>query len=503
LKKERVFFNITLYKKSEDLKGKGQRMYQTMVMYLILLTGFSLPAQTVNIAGKVTNQSGKGISGAVVTLASKNLSATTDASGAYSLKGAVAVNPATILPGTEALSLNNGIVTVNLVQPAPVLIELFDIQGNLLERVLDKPASAGNYRFDLMKRPFAANMMVIRVSIGQQTVSFRYFPFNSGKRTITSAAASSTGQRLAKMQAIQDTLQASASHYKLKQVPISSYEGTQDIALDTADCKATPSTRANTTVTGSGPHKVVVETNSDPGIKCGTIYRPEDLGPGKMYPIFVWGEGGCSQDGYSNKAAMGEIASWGYFIVADGTPGGTNSCQGGQDGKAFLDFLTWAIAQNGNPCSAYYQSLDATKIAADGFSCGGLMSENASGDPRFTAIGITSSGLFSADQNLWSKIHTPFKIMNGGSGDMAYENGLRDYDGISALGKPIIYFSKTSAGHGGDLGNAKGDFNTVNLAWLNWQLKGDEGATGKALLIGPNCKYCNASGWVFKSANIQ
>jgi hypothetical protein len=248
---------------------------------------------------------------------------------------------------------------------------------------------------------------------------------------------------------------------------------------------------------------VVIETNADAGIKCGTIFRPADLGGDEKYPIFVWGEGGCSQNGLSNQAAMGEIASWGYFIVADGTPGGTNACSGGQTSKAFLNYITWAIAENDKSCSAYYQSLDTTKIASDGFSCGGLMSMDTAGDPRFTAIGYTSSGLFSADQNAWKKIHTPVKIMNGGPDDMAYENGLRDYDGLSALGVPIIYFSKTSAGHGGDLGQAKGDFNTVNLAWLNWQLKGDTGATGKALLIGSSCKYCNASGWVFKSANIE
>ena len=257
------------------------------------------------------------------------------------------------------------------------------------------------------------------------------------------------------------------------------------------------------TVSGTGPHQVVVETNSDNGIKCGTIYRPADLGGTEKYPIFVWGEGGCSQDGYSNQAAMAEIASWGYFIVADGTPGGTNACAGGQDGKAFLDYLTWAIAENGKSCSAYYQKLETTKIAADGFSCGGLMSENASGDPRFSAIGITSSGLMSANATLYGKIHTPFKIMNGGSSDIAYENGLRDYDEISSRGIPIVYFSKTSLGHGGDLSNARGDFNRVNLAWLNWQLKGDTGATGKGYLYGSTCSICTNTGWVVKSANVQ
>jgi hypothetical protein len=92
--------------------------------------------------------------------------------------------------------------------------------------------------------------------------------------------------------------------------------------------------------------------------------------------------------------------------------------------------------------------------------------------------------------------------MNGGPSDIAYENGLRDYDEISKRGKPIIYFSKTSAGHGGDLGQARGDFNQVNLAWLNWQLKGDMGATGKGFLTGATCKFCTDSGWTYKSANL-
>jgi hypothetical protein len=269
------------------------------------------------------------------------------------------------------------------------------------------------------------------------------------------------------------------------------------------DGKCTASQSAGKSASGTGPHDVVIETNSDDGIKCGTIFRPADLGGEEKYPIFVWGEGGCSQNGLSNQAAMAEIASWGYFVVADGTPNSTNACSGGQDGRAFIAYLDWAIAENGKSCSAYYQSLETTKIAADGFSCGGLMAENASDDPRFTAIGITSSGLMGSNNAVYEGIHTPFKIMNGGSSDIAYENGLNDYEEISSRGIPIVYFSKTSAGHGGDLGQGRGDFNLVNLAWLNWQLKGDEGATGKAFLHGSTCEFCTDSGWEYMSANIE
>jgi len=276
----------------------------------------------------------------------------------------------------------------------------------------------------------------------------------------------------------------------------------------------TASKAASVNVSGTGPHKVVVESNSDSNISCGTIYRPSDLGGAEKYPIFVWGEGGCSRSGTSNQAAMAEIASHGYFVVADGPTGGGGSNCGTISmpstaadlpnmAKPLLGYISWAIAENDKSCSAYYQSLDTTKVAADGFSCGGLMAEGTAGDPRMTTWGITSSGLTSADANFYKTIRTPVKILLGGSGDVAYPNGERDYTNISALGIPILLLSKDGAGHGGDLSKGTGDFNTVNLAWLNWQLKGDEGATGKGLLIGASCKYCNASGWEFKSANIQ
>jgi len=264
----------------------------------------------------------------------------------------------------------------------------------------------------------------------------------------------------------------------------------------------TASKATGRTASGTGPHAVVIETNGDTGIKCGTIYRPKDLKGGEKYPILVWGEGACSQDGLANQAALSEIASWGYFVIADGTPGSMNACQGNQNGKPMLDYVTWAIAENAKPCSAYYQSLETTKVAADGFSCGGLMAANVSGDPRFAAIGITSSGLMAANAALYDKIHTPYKIMNGGSGDIAYDNGLRDYQEISSRNKPIIYFSKKNLGHGGDLDQARGNFNRVNLAWLNWQLKGDMTATGKGFLQGATCQFCMASGWTYKAANL-
>lgn len=268
----------------------------------------------------------------------------------------------------------------------------------------------------------------------------------------------------------------------------------------------TPSKAVNSNASGTGPHQVALETNPGAGIKEGTIFRPRDLGAEK-YPIFVWGEGGCSLNGLSNSAAMAEIASHGYFVIADGTPNNQSSRMMDSSNPAAMGaplraYIDWAIAENEKPCSTYYHHLDPQKVAANGFSCGGLMSEGTAADPRIMTFGLNSSGLFAANQPFYQTIHTPVLIVLGGSSDIAYENGKRDFDNISALGMPILLFSK-QLGHGGDLGSKNGgDFTKIDLAWLNWQLKADETATGKGLLVGPSCPYCSDGAWEVKSKNL-
>jgi len=57
--------------------------------------------------------------------------------------------------------------------------------------------------------------------------------------------------------------------------------------------------------------------------------------------------------------------------------------------------------------------------------------------------------------------------------------------------------------HDGDLWSKNGgDFTKIDLAWLNWWLKGDEGETGKGVLVGSGCTYCSDSNWEVKSDNI-
>jgi hypothetical protein len=270
----------------------------------------------------------------------------------------------------------------------------------------------------------------------------------------------------------------------------------------------TESKSAGKNLSGTGPHAVVAETNADAGIAKGTIFRPAELGGDEKYPIFVWGEGGCSQNGLSNSAAMAEIASYGYFVIADGTPNGSGNITMDRSmlaamGAPLIAYVDWALAENEKPCSAYYHGLDTTKVAADGFSCGGLMAQGTITDPRITTWGVTSSGMAGAEQDFYDLIHTPVLFVMGGTSDVAYDGGLEGYQAIAKLDVPVLWFSNANLGHGGDLSSSHGgDFTKLNLAWLNWWLKGDETATGKGALVGSTCTYCSDSVWDVQSAHV-
>jgi len=272
----------------------------------------------------------------------------------------------------------------------------------------------------------------------------------------------------------------------------------------TGTCTASQQVQRN--VSGSGPHDVVVETNSEEGVREGTIFRPADLEGDQKYPIFVWGQGGCSRNGFDAEAAMAEIASHGYFVVADGDPSGDQPNRDlGGGGDVLLGYVDWVIEENSKPCSAYYQHIETTKVAANGFSCGGLMAADTAADPRMTTWGHTSSGLFSADQAFYDSVHTPVLIITGTADSLgANENGQRDFDNISEReGIPIMMFAKVGADHGGDLwAQNGGHFTRISVAWLNWWLKDDETATGKGMLVGGSCPYCSDNTWIVSSAHL-
>ncbi|MFN8093883.1 MAG: alpha/beta hydrolase, partial [Vicinamibacteria bacterium] len=122
------------------------------------------------------------------------------------------------------------------------------------------------------------------------------------------------------------------------------------------------------------------------------VYRPADLGAlgARKLGLYLFGNGGCSNDGASSRLHMLEIASQGYLAMALGRirtgPGATAppdpprppAAPGAPrtlpppatDAKGLVAALDWALAQNADPASPYHGRIDPSAVAVSGYSCG-------------------------------------------------------------------------------------------------------------------------------------
>jgi len=211
------------------------RIATVLLMSMVWTASF---AQTIDLNGIITDNKGKAISGAKVTLVKKKLNATSDSKGAYSIVSKTAVIlPEMVIPSNDVISLKNNSIIVDLAKPSAVKIEMFDMKGKLIRRITDQVTGAGSFSFDLGTQSIHS-AMAVRVTAGTAFSTFRYIPFkNDFQSVITQSRNISSGEKLAKVQAVVDSLTVSASGFITKTVPISSYEAKQDVSLDASNLK--------------------------------------------------------------------------------------------------------------------------------------------------------------------------------------------------------------------------------------------------------------------------
>jgi dienelactone hydrolase len=279
---------------------------------------------------------------------------------------------------------------------------------------------------------------------------------------------------------------------------------------------------------GTGPYKAIMA--GDTTLLTHTIFRPNDLSPftGKnKLPIVVFGNGGCRNSSGEFRNFLSEVASHGFLVIAVGPV--NNTMSSGSEGatnvtnaKSLLDAIDWAISENNRPGSVYFQKIETTKIAVMGQSCGGMQALEVSSDPRISTTVVLNSGVFEAipdsmsrrenfpkvTKSDLSKIHGPVAYYTGGERDALTVNAADDFKKINQV--PVLFATydftdKARAGYGHYPATYRkpngGDFAIAAVAWLKWQLKGDEEAAD--MFIGDPCGLTENSKWTVKKKNID
>ena len=241
---------------------------------------------------------------------------------------------------------------------------------------------------------------------------------------------------------------------------------------------------------GTGAYKAIMKEEN--GLPEHTVFVPQDLSAfseAKPLPVLVWGNGACSNSPWEHMNFLNEIASQGYIVLATGFIPMEDEWYKGPMSRTEqqIESIDWIIAQNADPASPYYNKIDVKNICVAGMSCGGLQTLFNCADPRIKALMICNSGLFNQQnasqavggmpmppKEKLNEIHTPIIYILGGSEDIAYENGMDDFHRIKHV---PAYAANFPVGHGGTYRQPHGgEFTIAALAWLNWQLKGDNDA---------------------------
>jgi dienelactone hydrolase len=259
------------------------------------------------------------------------------------------------------------------------------------------------------------------------------------------------------------------------------------------------------------------------------VYRPADLARlgARKLGVYIFGNGACSNDGASSRLHLLEIASHGYLAIAPGrirsgpgatvapTPAPAPRAPEGSPARLprppttasdLLTALDWALAQNADARSPYFGKIDPAAVALSGFSCGGLQALQIASDPRVRTLIVMNSGIFNdatmgitgieVSKDLLDKLHTPTFYILGGETDIAYANGMDDFKRITKV--PAYLGNLVGVGHGGTYWQPNGGKAAAAVvAWLNWQLRGDQEAA--KTFAGKDCGLCRDPAWQFAS----
>jgi hypothetical protein len=246
-----------------------------------------------------------------------------------------------------------------------------------------------------------------------------------------------------------------------------------------------------------------------------TVFRPEDLGdfPARSLPVIFFANGGCSPSNFGFTWLLTDWAAHGFVVIADGAynaePG-----SGTVNPTNLLNAIDWATDHYnaGNDAddtarAQFNDTLDLTKIAVAGQSCGGEEALVAGGNPRVKTVLALNTGFFPTPQafengyglaNL-KNIDVPVLVVNGGTTDVAYQNSIDNYNILVAQGTPAYLASNANAGHSGlwfgiinGVGNTSvlTESEALTVNWLDYILNGN--AVAGRYLFGPNCQVCNA-----------
>jgi hypothetical protein len=218
---------------------------------------------------------------------------------------------------------------------------------------------------------------------------------------------------------------------------------------------------------------------------AGILSYPKQLSSTQKHGVIVWGPGGGTEPG-AYGGMIKRLASHGFVVIAlKESPG---------DASQAIKALDWLEKKNKDPNDLFYQKLELTKVGCSGHSMGGLESEQAAiKDKRVFTAFLNNSG----DKNGGVIKNFPegktAAVLYGEVG-MEKPNAIKDYETATNVKSCLIEMTggpRNNSEGGYGHGSGSWDGMAATVAWMRWQIGGEE--FRKADFVGTTGKYIDGN----------
>ena len=371
------------------------------------LLAFCGVASAYTVSGTVSDDQGKALQGASVSLLKEGKMATTDAQGKFTIHEDEDIQAIASVNKPGYLSINNGILSYSQSSASPVQVKIFNSLGNQVF----KKTLQGTGTLDLTQKVKARGTYFAQVSVGSAKQNFKFTTDGSASRI----AATSDNVALMKDVAEGEAIRFVAEGFDTLTVPLGTLDTTLDVKLHKPEEKfkfgyalgnaPTPSKGCGTT---SKLQKVKSVENGDQfQIRVGSDTRDyfitlpknyDNTKPHKvLFALHCYGSRG--EDFVHHKADYDHPTPYygqqvldkngDYIFVAP--QGNDNGTWNGKEDHQFVDEMITAMFDN--------YCVDTTRVFATGFSFGAMFTNSLAQDlqERLRAVAVYAT----ADYNIW------------------------------------------------------------------------------------------------------
>ena len=217
----------------------------------------------------------------------------------------------------------------------------------------------------------------------------------------------------------------------------------------------------------------------------GILSYPKQLSSTRKHGVIVWGPGGGTEPG-AYGGMIRRLASHGFVVIALSVSPG--------DASQAMKAIDWLEQKNKDSNDPFYQKLELTKVGCSGHSMGGLESEQAAiKDKRVYTAFLNNSG----DKNGGVIKNFPKEktaaVLYGEVG-MEKPNAIKDYETATDIKSCLIEMTggpKNNSEGGYGHGSGSWDGMAATIAWMRWQLGGEN--ERQADFVGTSGKYIDGN----------